>query len=62
MVHFMKLSIIVLYPDATEPAKECEFKFGLCIGSGVQTVKWLALAAAQRFRSVSTVSAAFQTA
>ena len=58
----MKLPVIVLYPDATLPDKTCEFKFNLPVGTGGQSIKWLALSAAQRFRAVRVVSAEFHNA
>ena len=58
----MKLPVIVLYPDATLPDKTCEFKFNLPVGAGGQSIKWLALSAAQRFRGVRVVSAEFHNA
>ena len=58
----MKLPIVVMYPDATQADTSCEFKFNLPVGSGGQSIKWLALTAAQRFRAVRVVSPEFHNA
>lgn len=55
----MKLFVVVQYPNAAEEGGVAELKFTAAVGSGSQSVKWLALMAVQRFAKVRRQGCAF---
>ena len=48
----MKLFVIVYYPDVEDDRGVSEYKFYQPVGIGTQPIKWLAMAACQRFHKV----------